>query len=251
MKLKIFAAVITALLAFSSPGQSAEKVTIKVGYMLLLPSGTFAAIANGTGSQINMDGDLNFYNSGQVTAELSIKQGNSLFSLGIIPIKFGGAGTLQRTLEYNGQNFVAGTVTQSSLQANIFDLGYSYNLLNNDTPSRLQLGLEATAKIINVKTNLSSGGTATSNKSATVVIPTVGLRGNIAVTEFIGLNGRVGYLGYAGNTFTDFDTQIEFSPQPRVGVYAGYRYLKMKLDSKGVLADVTFRGPYAGAFLRF
>jgi hypothetical protein len=120
----------------------------------------------------------------------------------------------------------------------------------DDLPTRLQLGVEAAAKTIILKSSMAGGG-INSTKNITVPIPTLGLRGRVALADFIGVVGRVGYLGYSGNSFLDADVQIEFSPLPTVGIYAGYRHLTLDLDTNGVFASTTFSGPYAGAFFRF
>jgi len=251
MKLKLFATLLTATLAFSTPSHADETIAIKAGFMLLTASGQFGASVNNVGTNLDMETDLNFGNSIQPTGELTINLGNALFSFGVIPINFSGTGTLTRNITYNGQNYAAGSLVSSSLKADIFDAGYTYYLINmDDLPSRFQFGLETAVKSISLTTSLTSGG-ITSSKKITLPIPTVGFRGRVALADFIGLTGRVGYLGYSGNTFTDVDAQVEFSPVPTLGIYAGYRYLNIKLDSNGVFADTTLAGPYAGGFFRF
>ena len=63
--------------------------------------------------------------------------------------------------------------------------------------------------------------------------------------------GRVDYLSYDGNSLTDIDAQVEYSPIPLVGIYAGYRYLDMDIDEDDLLLDAEFSGPHAGALIRF
>ena len=251
MKLKILAPVLTALLACSAPALADETVAIKAGFMLLSASGQIGATINNVGTNIDVEKDLHFGNSTQPTGEISLNLGDSLLSLGFVPLNFSGAGTLTRPITYNGTTYTAGTAIQSELKADIIDAAYTYYLVNmDDLPSRLQLGIETAVKVINIKTNISSAGVTTS-KNATVPIPTVGLRGRVALADFIGLTGRVGYLGYSGNSFTDAETQIEFSPLPTMGIYGGYRFIKLKIDTAGVVANTTLKGPFIGGFFRF
>ena len=250
---------LTALLAaatlatgLATAAHADETISIKVGYMMLSPSGQFASTNNNIiGTRINMENDLNFDNSNQPTGEIAISLGDSVVSFGFIPIDFSGTGVLTRNINFSGHNFTAGTTATSSFKADIFDFGYTHYLVNmDDLPSRLQIGIEASVKTISAKTNMTSAG-VNASRSATVPIPTLGLRGRVALADFIGLTGRVGYLGYSGNRFLDADAQIEFSPLPTLGLYAGYRHLNLKIDSNSVFADVTMQGPYAGAFFRF
>jgi len=251
MKLSVPASILTALLAFSAPALADETIAIKAGYMLLSPSGTYGATVNNIGTRIDTNSDINLGNSVQPTGEITINLGDNLFSFGFIPLNFSGSSTLSRPITFNGTTYTTNSAVHSELKADILDFSYAYYLLNmDDLPSRLQIAFETSVKTVNIKTNITSGGII-SNKSATVPIPTIGLRGRVALADFIGLTGRIGYLGYSGNSFTDYDAQIEFSPIPTLGVYGGYRFLKIKVDASGILADATFKGPHAGVFFRF
>ena len=252
MKLRIIPALLALSLGIYSNGAHAdETVALKAGYMLMSPSGTFGVTANNLGTNIDMKQDLNFDNSANVTAELTINLGNTGISFAYMPLSFSGAGVLPRNITFNGQNYAANTTVSSELQADVFDFGYTYYLVNmDDLPSRFQLGIETAVKTIQAKASMTSAGLTTA-KNITVPIPTMGLRGRVALADFVGIAARVGYLGYAGNSFTDFDAQVEFSPLPTMGIYGGYRYIKLKIDTNGVLADTSFKGPYAGGFIRF
>ena len=58
-------------------------------------------------------------------------------------------------------------------------------------------------------------------------------------------------MEYDGNSFMDAEAQVEFSPLPFVGVYAGYRAFSLKVDESDLAVDVDFSGPFAGALVRF
>ncbi len=251
MKQKTLAAMAALMLGMSTYAHADETISIKAGYMMLTPSGQFAATVNNIGTRIDLEQDLNFDNSQELIGEVAISLGDSMISVAYIPIDFSGSGILTRNINFNGQNFALGTTVTSSFKADIIDAGYTYYLVNmDDLPSRFQLGIEAAVKTVNAKTSMVSAAANTS-KNVTIPIPTMGLRGRVALADFIGLSGRVGYLGYSGNRFLDADVQIEFSPLPTIGIYAGYRHLHLEIDSNGVFANTTMQGPYAGAFFRF
>jgi len=251
LKSKILAAAAASCISFAGMAQADETVAIKAGFMMLKPTGEFTATLNNIGTRIDMEKDLNFSNSKQATGEISVNLGDSLFTLGFVPMSFSGSGILNRTISFNGTAFNIGTTVQSEFKADIIDLGYTYYIINmDDTPSRFQLGIETSLKTVIAKTSMTSLG-QTASKNTTVPIPTLGVRARVALADFIGLVGRVGYLGYSGNSFLDADAQVEFSPLPTLGIYAGYRHLNLKIDTAGVYANTTFKGPYAGAFFRF
>ncbi len=240
--------LIIALLALAFPALSHadETVSLKAGFMSLNPSGQIAA---GGGSRVDLDSTLNFKRSNSFTGEIALQFGDHRLSAEYLPLKFDGSGTLASPVTFNGTTYT-GTVT-SQLKADVVNLAYTYYLVNmDDMPSRLQLGIEAAVKITQAQMSMSMAGT-TSSRSVTLPIPTIGARGRVALADFLGLTGHVGYLGYAGNRFLDADAQVEFSPVPMAGLYGGYRYISLKVDSKGVFADTRFAGPYIGDFIRF
>lgn len=251
MKRNILAAIAALTLGFAATAQADETIAVKAGFMVLSPSGDFGARVNNTGSRIDLERDLKFKNSSQATGEIDINLGDSLISFGFVPLTFKGSGNLNRTITYNGNTFTAGTAVTSSFKADLYDFSYTYYMINmDDLPSRFQLGFETSVKTFNAKTLVSGAGVTTA-RNATVAIPTAGLRGRVALADFIGVSGRFGYMGYAGNFFTDAQAQVEFSPLPLLGVNAGYRYMQIKLDTNGLIADTTFQGPYAELFFRF
>jgi len=227
-----------------------EAISVKLGYASLTAAGNVSATALGITGTTLSDATLGLKRSNNVTAEAALQYGDGRLSVAYLPLKFSGSSTLTAPVNFNGLLFAAGPVT-SKLKADIYDIGYTYYLVNmDDLPSRLQLGIEVALKYIRADTTLASTALSQTS-SATVSVPTIGARGRVALADFIGISGRVGYIGYAKNRFLDVDAQIEFSPIPTLGIYGGYRYMDVKVDSSGVLIDAKFTGPYAGAFFRF
>ncbi|MDT8419685.1 MAG: hypothetical protein RQ754_04585 [Desulfuromonadales bacterium] len=239
-----------ALLVFSAAAAFAdEMVSLKVGYQTLSPGGTFSGDSGGLETSIDMDDDIDFDDSQEVTAEIALQLGNSRLSFNYLPISFAGTGVGDFT--FNGQDF-SGSV-KGDVSADIYDISYSYNLLNlDDLPTRLQLGFEVAVKIIEGEASLSETSTTVEESvSGTAPIPTLGLRTRVALADFIGLIGRVGYMEYDDNSFVDAEAQLEFSPFPMTGIYAGYRIFDLEVNESDLLLDVDFSGPYLGVFARF
>jgi len=252
MKLKILAALSAMMFGFANLASADETVAVKVGYMVLSPSGQFSASANNVvGTRLDMKTDLGLKDSKQPTGEVIVNLGDSAISLGFVPMSFSGTSVLANPITYNNQTYGTGSTIASEFKADMIDIGYTYYIVNmDDLPSRFQLGIETAVKTVSAKTSITSAGVTTS-KNVTIPIPTVGVRARVALADFVGLAGRVGYLGYSGNSILDADAQVEFSPLPMLGIYAGYRQLKLKVDSNNVYVNTTFSGPYAGAFFRF
>lgn len=140
LKIKTWSAMAAILsgLTIAAAAHADETISVKLGYMLLSPSGQFASSGNAiAGTRIDMESDLNFDNSLQPTGEVAVSLGDSVLSLGYIPLDFSGSGALNRTVSFNGQNFALGTTATSSFKADIIDFGYTRYLINmDDLPSR-------------------------------------------------------------------------------------------------------------------
>ncbi|HKJ83581.1 MAG TPA: hypothetical protein VJ961_06165, partial [Mariprofundaceae bacterium] len=243
-----------SLFLVTIPASADEIFSLKAGYISLNPSGQVAATGAGiAGTRVDMDRDLGMSRSNGVMVEAALQLGDGRLSATYLPLKFTGTGTLQRTVNFNGQTYSAGSTVASTFKADIYDISYTYYLINmDDAPSRLQIGIDTSVKITKAETTLNASALGINQtRSATIPIPTIGLRGRVALADFLGLSGRIGYLGYAGNHFLDGEAQVEFSPLPMLGIFGGYRYIKLKVDNSGVFADARFSGPFAGALFRF
>lgn len=241
------------LFFFNSTVHASETVSLKVGYLLLSPSGKMAVYHNGLGTKIDLENDLDLDDSGGLTAEAALAFGDIKLSVGYLPISFEGNTVLSRSILFNGKNYSFSTPVQSSLDLDIIDAGLTWFFINlDDVPTRFQLGLELAVKVTDVETSVTEGTIGLDDSaSATLPIPTLGLRTRVAFSDFIGVVGRIGYMEYSDNHFLDGDVQIEFSPLPMVGLYAGYRYLDVAIDESDVFVDAVFSGFYGGALVRF
>ncbi len=230
-----------------------ELVSMKLGYQLLSPSGEIAGLVNGVGQKVNVENDLNLDDSNNVTAEIAFQWGDSRLSFGYLPIEFSGSGTLTVAGSFNGQAFSISDTVKSDLNIALYDVGFTYYLVNmDDLPTRIQLGLELAVKVADAEITFNDQtANFTETESVTAPIPTVGIRSRIALSDLFGIVGRVGYLEYDNNHFLDAEAQLEFSPIPTVGIYAGYRHFDLEVDESDVIVATKFSGPFAGVFMRF
>lgn len=232
-----------------------ELISFKAGYQLLSPEGSLAGTVNGVGQKVDVEDDLNLDDSETFTGELSLNWGNSKLSFNYLPIDFSGTGTLTVSGTFNGETFEIGDTVSSDMTIDLYDIGYTYYLLNfDDLPTRFQLGLELAVKIADVDVkmqNIDGINPFTETESVTAPIPTIGARTRIALADFLGIVGRIGYLEYDDNHFLDAEAQIEFSPLPTVGIYAGYRHFDLLVDEDDIFVETEFSGPFGGLLVRF
>lgn len=247
--------IIPILLVFSAVNTSFadELLMLKTGYQLLSPNGSIAGTVNGVGQKVDVDRDLNLDDSENVTAEIALQWGNSRLSFNYLPIEFSGTGTLSVAGTFNGQTFNINDTVKSEIAIDLYDIGYTYYLLNmDDLPSRVQLGLEVAVKVADAEVSFNDQTLGfVETETVTAPIPTLGARARVGLADFLSLTGRIGYLEFDENHFVDAEAQLEFSPIPTLGIFAGYRYFELRIDESDVFIETDFSGPFAGAFLRF
>lgn len=238
---------------FAAPAVADEIFSLKIGFASIDPDGKFAGENGGVATKIDFDDDLNFDNSEGVFAEAAVQLGRFRVSGGYLPLDFSGNGTITSDINFNGQTFSASTNVSSDVKIDVFDIAVAFYVIDfDDGPLRVQLGPELGVKIADIDMSVrdTSGG-ATESVSGTVPVPTIGARGRIALSDFVGVVGRIGYLEIRDNSFLDAEVQIEYSPLPMLGVFAGYRYIDVDVDESGVILQSTFSGPFAGVLARF
>lgn len=229
--------LLALVLVFPLQAMADEMVSLKVGFITLSPDGSFATTRTGI-TEVSLDDD-----GDEVVAEAAVQLGSFRLSAAYMPLNFSG----------RNQGLTPLTTIEGDLDVNLYDLGLTWYLLNfDDLPVRLQLGPEIAIKVVDGDVATFHRGTGLREEvSGTVPVPTIGARARVGLADFVALVGRVGYVEYRDNTFLDADAQIEFSPLPFVGLFGGYRHLDLDVDEDDIFIDATFKGPYAGAFLRF
>lgn len=66
------------------------------------------------------------------------------------------------------------------------------------------------------------------------------------------ISGEMYYVSYDGSTISDFTAKVAYTTDFFVGVEGGFRSQKYELDDvDGTDADLTFEGPFVGAYLKF
>jgi len=244
---------LAALCLWSASASADESISLKIGYANLNPSGSFAASNVVSNTRLGVDSILAMQNNAGVTLEGAVQFGDHRISLNILPISVGGSKAITAPITFAGKTYAAGSTINSAFKSTIYDLGYTYFFINmDDLPSRLQLGVEVTLKVNQIKATIANGTAGSSTINTTLPIPTIGLRGRVALADFVGLVGRIGYasVGKLGS-YLDVDSQVEFSLLPLVGGYAGYHYIQLKTNTSNAYSNIRFAGPYIGVMARF
>ncbi len=246
-----FVALISLL---ASPSLADEIFSFKTGYLALSPSGDVAVSVEGlSGTTLDVEDDLGIEESEDFFVDAALQFGSFRLFAAYLPVNFSGNSVLTRDISFNGENFVLGSRVASEVNIDMYEAGLAWFLLNiDDLPTRIQFGPELAVKYIDARVELKDNVAGLNeSQNVGVPIPTLGMRARVALADSLSVAGRVGYLKYSDSSFMDADAQVEFSPVPLVGLFAGYRLMEIDVDESDVLIDATFAGPYAGAFVRF
>lgn len=236
------------------PAFADEVVTLKAGYLTLNPEGDVAVSTSDlTGTSLDIDDELGIDDDADYFVEAALQLGAFRLFAAYLPLSFSGESILTRDIDFNGETFVLGSRVDSDVDLDIYEAGIAWHLVNiDDAPVRVQFGPELAVKYVDVHVELQEGSAGLKeSESIGVPVPTLGARARVAAGDSLGVIGRVGYMEYDDNSFLDVDAQVEFSPLPLVGLFAGYRYLDVDVDESDVFIDATFAGPYVGALVRF
>ena len=144
-------------------------------------------------------------------------------------------------IPYNGD-------IDNNISIETLDLLLYYEVLDNVVS--LDLGLNI--RKLDVDFNLSGGGAPDSSNTTSETIPMVYALLGFSPLPGLLINGEMSYVSYDDSSISDFTAKVAYTTSFFVGVEAGYRSQKYELnDVDGTDADLTFEGPFAGAYLKF
>lgn len=160
------------------------------------------------------------------------------------------------TLDHSGSgvaSFDFEGVTFSGTVANEFtteqtDLLLYYEVLDNVVS--IDLGLNIRLLDITYKVADTLGNTTSGSVSGTVPM----IYGLVGGSPWPGLllSAEANYMSVSGSSISDYNAKIAYTTSFFLGFEAGYRVEKIELDDvDNTNADLEFKGPFVGAYLKF
>jgi outer membrane protein len=139
---------------------------------------------------------------------------------------------------------------ENQINIEMLDLLLYYEVLDNVVS--VDLGLNVRKLDVDYMIRETTAGMNSDSDSASATIPMVyGLVGFSPIPDLI-ISGEMSYVAYDGSTISDFTAKIAYTTSFFVGVEAGYRNQKFELDDiDDTNSDLTFDGPFVGAYLKF
>ena len=156
------------------------------------------------------------------------------------------AGNGITSFSYDNEAFSGNVANDFSIEQTDI-LGY-YEVLDNVVS--LDLGLNIRLLDLSYQINDDSG----TMTSGTVSAPVPMLYALIGGSPWPGLllSAEGNYMSISGSTISDFSAKIAYTTDFFVGIEAGYRTQTIELDDvDDTNANIDFKGPFIGAYLKF
>lgn len=251
-KALLFTLVFAVLIGISIP-VTAFEVGVRGYYWFPGLSGDMRVDGDGvTGTTIDLVDDLGMEDQSYPVIEFFGGLGNHHFSFSYYSADYEGSKMLSKTIYFNGQAFTATTLVNSSLEYDVYDFMYQYDLLDMENIlAGFSLGLVGKVKLFDGNLSVQSAGQST-NQNFSVPIPMLGLNLHMGMLADI-LEARllVTGIGYSDGTIFDSQADVSFTPFPFLDISGGYRLFAIDIDTDDVQADFNTSGPYVALTISF
>lgn len=219
---------------------------INLGYYSHSPSGT----AQYDGDLIDIEDDLKWGDEGDIFIKAYLEHPLPLLpniKLGYSSFGHSGSGKLRKNLQFAGEVFTVNSDVDSTLDLKMYDITLYYELLDNWI--NIDAGINVKYIDGNLKihgTNIATQQVINESKNFQVPIPMLYGKARFDVpTTDLSLQIEANYVTYDGNTLYDAEAGVRYTLTLGVGLEAGYRTMKLKLDDVDDFSmDTDFSGAY-------
>lgn len=251
MKLQAFS--IALLAAGLSLSAQADTLGLKIGGGSWDhdPSGTIRYKSTTISDDIDLDNDLHLQEKKEgyffVVLEHPVP---GIPNIRIMSTKLSssGSGTTTKTFNFNNVSYSVSENITTDLKLDQTDVTLYYELLDNVVS--LDLGLNF--KSIDVEARLVGATAGTNTATADAIVPMLYASAGVSPIEGLFIGAEASYIGYDGNSMTDFTAKISYTTEYLLGIEAGVRTQSYTLDDiDDSYGDMEFSGPFIGAYLHF
>ncbi len=204
------------------------------------------------GTKIDVSDDLGLEDEDFPVIEIFVGAGKHQLCFAFYNLDFDGDNRLDKDIAFNGEIFNLGDQIRTTFDADVYDIRYHYEFLENETLlAGLSLELVARVAIMDGEGGVVSSVTA-SNEEFTQPIPFVGINLDLGIlADLIGAR-LLATCGYYNGPWIDGQAEIAFHPLPFIYITGGYRILYFNIDVEDLELDsFNFAGPYVGLTVRW
>ena len=207
-----------------------------------------------SGTKLDLEDDLNIDDEYYPVGEIFISGEDHHLSFSFYRANYSGKTTLTQDINFGGETFPAGDEIKSTLDYDVYDLTYQYDVLDlENVLAGFSLGLVGKFRVYDVKFEIKSRTVNQSEKEDyTVPIPLLGLNLHLGILADI-LEARIlaSGMGYWDGYMVDGQAELSFTPIPYVDIYAGYRTFFVDVDQSDFELNYDTSGFYGGVTISF
>jgi outer membrane protein len=243
-----------AISGMAVPGQAFE-AGVRGDYWFPELSGDLRVDANGvTGTSLDLETDLGFDDESYPVVQAFVGMGNHHLRGAYYNADYSGTETLTENITFNGETFAADERITSSLEYDVYDFMYQYDLLDlENVLAGFTLGIVGRVEVFDGDVEIASSALdKIERESFTAAIPMLGLHLHLGILADL-LEGRVlaTGIGYSDGTMFDGQAELSFTPFPFLDIHGGYRFLSVDVDVDDIEFNYDNVGPYAAVTVSF
>lgn len=204
------------------------------------------------GTKFDAVDDLGIGDENFPSGEAFLRFGRFHLRVGYTSVSYDGSNTLSRTIVFNGQTFSVSDNVVSMLDVDMIDAEIQVDLIRPDlVAASFYLGLVGKVKFVDGEVELRSTA-LTEKQDFQAPIPMVGLAAGVGILkDLVRADARAAGMSYSGNHLFEGDAYLSIIPFPFLRIQGGYRLIDLKVDDDDIVAELTMKGPYAGAQISF
>ena len=243
---------VALVIGMAMPAQALE-IGVRGYYWLPDVSGNVKADVTGIpGNNLDLKSDLGFDDENYAAVEAFAGLGSHHLSLSYYRVDYSGTNTLTKDINFGGKTFDANFQLNSSLEYDVYDLMYQYDLLDlENIMAGFSLGFVAKVKYFDGNVGIEST-TASASVDFSVPIPMVGLSLHVGIlADLLELRVLATGISYGDGTVLDGMADISFTPFPLIDIHGGYRVFEIDVDADDVEFNYDTSGPYVAVTVSF
>jgi len=219
---------------------------LNLGFYNHSPSG----YAQYQGDKVDLENDLKWESEGDVFIKAYIEHPLPILpniKLGYTNFGHSGSGSVDKGFQFGGQQFNINSDVDTKLDLKMYDLTLYYEILDNWLNLDLGVNVKYIDGLLSVKgTNLLTQQIIDESSDFKVPIPMLYAKARFDVPSTdLSFQVEGNYVSYDGNTLYDAEAGVRYTFALGLGLEAGYKTMKLKLND---IDDLSMDSDFSGAY---
>jgi outer membrane protein len=214
---------------------------LNVGYYTHAPRGTVEY----QGTPIDIEDDLKWKDKGDIFLKAYVEHPLPILpnlKVGYTEFGHSGAGVITQSFQFASQTYTVNSNIDSTFNLKMYDLTLYYELLDNWVNVDTGVNVKYIDGLIRVNNSMG----LSESKAFQVPVPMLYAKARFDLpTTNLTLQAEGNYVAYKGNQFYDAEVGARYTLALGVGIEAGYKLMKLKLDD---IDDLSMETDFSGVY---